>query len=137
MTITENNIEKALTYLEKLSEEKQERLIDNLLDEQAYLSTFVQQNLDHIFEEGSEIIDFTYNLYYTVLYVFKSKLRDRYEIVDKEALAKVLEKQNFEHHQVELGDFIFTQYVVQDFSQEDFLKAIGLLNVVILCLSQK
>ncbi len=137
MIITENNIEKALHYLEKLTEDKQERLIEVLLDEQAYLSTFVQQNLDHIFEEDNGIVDFTYNLYFSILYIFKNKLKDQYKIVDKEVLTKILNEKNKSHHQTDLGDFIFTQYIAQDFSQESILQAVDLLRVVILCLDKQ
>ncbi len=134
MNITENNIRKSLQYLEKLSGDKQERLIEQLLDEQGYLSTFVQQNLEHLFGEEEEIVDFTFNLYYTILYMFKAKQGERYLIVDKKRLEEVLQHNRFEHKQADLGDFIFTQYAAQDFPQEKFLQAIGLLNVVIVCL---
>ena len=134
MTITEKNIEKAIAYFEGLDDDKQEKLANKLLDEQAYLSTFVQQNIDNLFPEGEQIVDFTYNIYYTILYIIQSKKKDQYTIVDKKKLVEVLEKEDYKHSQEELSDFIFTQYVAQDFEKEEFLKAIGLLNVVIKCL---
>ena len=134
MTITEKNIEKAIAYFEGLDDDKQEKLANKLLDEQAYLSTFVQQNIDNLFPEGEQIVDFTYNIYYTILYIIQSKKKDQYTIVDKKKLVEVLEEEDYKHSQEELGDFIFTQYVAQDFEKEEFLKAIGLLNVVIKCL---
>ncbi len=134
MTITEKNIEKAIAYFEGLDDDKQEKLANRLLDEQAYLSTFVQQNIDNLFGEGEQIIDFTYNMYYTILYIIQSKKKAQYTIVDKEKLTEILEKEEYNHSLEELSDFIFTQYVAQDFEKEEFLKAIGLLNVVIKCL---
>jgi hypothetical protein len=134
MTITEKNIEKAIAYFEGLNDDKQEKLANRLLDEQAYLSTFVQQNIDNLFQEGKQIVDYTYNMYYTILYIIQSKKKAQYTIIDKEKLTEILEKEEYNHSQEELGDFIFTQYVAQDFEKEEFLKAIGLLNVVIKCL---
>ncbi len=134
MKITENNIRKSLRYLEKLPGEKQERLIEQLLDEQGYLSTFVQQNLEHLFGEEDPVVDFTFNLYYTILYIFKAKQGERYTIVDKKRLVEILEHNHFEHQQDDLGDFIFTQYAAQDFPQDKMLKATGLMKVVVVCL---
>ena len=134
MIINENNIEKALNYFESLDDTKYESTVDKLLEEQAYLSTFVQQNLDNIFDEENKITDFSYNLYFTVLYMFKSKNSDKYKIVDDKILNSILKKEEFEHKQEELGDFIYTQFVESEFPKDDFLKVIGLLSVVIICL---
>jgi len=134
MIISENNIEKALNYFESLDDTKYESTVDKLLEEQAYLSTFVQQNLDNIFDEENKITDFSYNLYFTVLYMFKSKNSDKYKIVDDKILNSILKKEEFEHKQEELGDFIYTQFVESEFPKDDFLKVIGLLSVVIICL---
>ena len=86
MEITNNNIEKALKYFDKLDDSKYETLVDNIIEEQAYLSTFVQQNLDAIFGENEQIKDLSYNLYFNILYIFKSKLADKYPIIDNEKL---------------------------------------------------
>ena len=134
MIITENNIEKALIYFENLDDNKYENIVDNLLEEQAYLSTFIQQNLDNIFEETNKIKDFSYNLYFTILFIYKSKLADKYKIIDEKTLNIILESNNFEHQQEELGDFIYTQLVKSKFSKDDFLKVIGMLNIAIKCL---
>jgi len=133
MLISEKNIEKALDYFDSIDDAKFEKLVDNILEEQAYLSTFFQQNLDHFFTENEEIKDFAYNLYFTVLYVYKSKSKN-YEAIDDTRLNKTIEKGNTEHNQEELGDFIYTQLVESDFAKDDFMKVLGLLNVVILCM---
>jgi hypothetical protein len=137
MIITEKNIDKALNYFDSLNEEKFENLVDKLLDEQAYLSTFVQQNLDHFFEENEEIKDLAYNLFFTILYLFKTKFDDKYIVIDENILNTTIEKKNSEHNQEELGDFIYNQLVDSDFKKEDFLKILGILNVAILCLVSK
>ena len=134
MQITEKNIEKALDYFDSLDEIKFEKLVDNLIQEQAYLSTFVQQNLDHFFEENEAIKDLAYNLFFTILYVIKSKNNNKYKIIDEQILNSIIEKGNKEHQQEELGDFIFTQLVESEFEKDDFMKVLGILNVVILCL---
>jgi len=134
MEITNNNIEKALKYFDKLDDSKYETLVDNIIEEQAYLSTFVQQNLDAIFGENEQIKDLSYNLYFNILYIFKSKLADKYPIIDNEKLVPIIENNNGgEHKQEELGDFLFTQLVDSEFGKEDILKVIGLLNIVINC----
>lgn len=133
MLVSEKNIEKALDYFDSLDEKKFEKLVDNILQEQAYLSTFFQQNLDHFFAENDEIKDLAYNLFFTTLYVYKSKAKS-YLIIDDAALNKTLEKGNTEHNQEELGDFIYTQLVESEYKKEEFMKILGLLNVVILCM---
>ena len=132
MLISEKNIEKALDYFDSLDDKKFEKLVDTILDEQAYLSTFFQQNLDHFFEEEDTIKDLAYNLYFTVLYVYKSKSK-KYTIIDDKILNQTIEEGNTEHNQEELGDFIYTQLVESDFAKDEFMKVLGLLNVVILC----
>jgi len=136
MLISEKNIEKSLDYFDSLNDDKFEKLVDNILEEQAYLSTFFQQNLDHFFDEDDTIKDFAYNLYFTVLYVYKSKSKN-YPIIDDKQLNKTIEKGNTEHNQEELGDFIYTQLVESEFAKDDFMKVLGLLNVVILCLENE
>ncbi len=133
MLISEKNIEKALDYFDSLDDTKFEKLVDNILDEQAYLSTFFQQNLDHFFTENEGVKDFAYNLYFTVLYVYKSKSKN-YIVINDTILNKTIEKGNTEHNQEELGDFIYTQLVESSFAKDDFMKVLGLLNVVILCM---
>jgi len=134
MEITNNNTEKALNYFDKLDDNKYETLVDNIIEEQAYLSTFVQQNLDAIFGENEQIKDLSYNLYFNILYLFKTKLADKYPIIDSNKLVPIIESNKAgNHNQEELGDFLFTQLVGSKFSKEDILKVIGLLNVVINC----
>ncbi len=134
MEITNNNIEKALKYFDKLDDTKYETLVDNIIEEQAYLSTFIQQNLDAIFGKNEQIKDLSYNLYFTILYLYKNKLGDSYPIIDKEKLTAIIENNNGGNHkQEELGDFLFTQLVDSKFGKEEILKVIGLLNVVINC----
>lgn len=134
MIITDKNIEKTLNYIENLDDNKYDTIVDNLLEEQALLSTFIQQNLDDLFNDDNRIKDFTYNIYFTTLSIFKSKNSEKYIIIDTKKLNHILESQNFDHKQEELGDFIFTQYVESEFAKSDFLKVIGLLSVVIKCL---
>ncbi len=137
MEITNNNIEKALKYFDKLDDTKYETLVDSIIEEQAYLSTFIQQNLDAIFGENEQIIDLSYNLYFNILYLFKNKLDDKYPIIDSNKLVPIIESNNGgNHNQEELGDFLFTQLVGSEFSKEDILKVIGLLNVVINCIDK-
>jgi len=135
MDITNSNIEKSLKYFDTLSDEKYERLVDNIIEEQAYLSTFIQQNLDAFFKDDENIKDLSYNLYFNILFLYKSKLSDKYVIVDSVKLAHIIEN-NLEgnHNQEELGDFLFTQLVDSEYCKEDILKIIGLLNIVINCL---
>ncbi len=134
MIISEKNIEKSLSYLEKLPDDKFEKLIDELVNEQAYLSTFIQQNCDNIFKENETVKDFTFNIYANILYFYKSKLGDNYKITDKETLSKVLETKNFEHNQEFIGDFIYNQIVNENFTKSESLEIINLLSIVINCL---
>jgi len=131
MEISENNINKALSYLENLKEDSYTRLIDSLVEEQAYLSTFVQQNLDYLFQEQEPLKDFTFNLYTFVLYLFKQKQGNSYPIVTKAHLEKILKLSEFDNPYENLGDFIFSQLLNQNFTKEDILQSIDLLKVVI------
>jgi|GEM_PF-6907660 hypothetical protein len=134
MIITENNIEKALLYFDKLDDTKYEKLIDELLQEQAYLSTFVQQNLDNIFAENENIKDISYNLYFIILHLYKAKLEHKYPIINKEKLDTFLSGNNeVTHKQEDLGDFIFTQLATSEIEKPDIIAIIGLLNIVINC----
>jgi len=131
MEISENNINKALSYLESLNDEKHSRLIDSLIDEQAYLSTFVQQNLDYLFSDKENLKDFSFNLYAFILYIFKQKKGKSYHIVNKEKLEEILKLKEYNNPYENLGDFIFSQLLDQNFNKKDFLQAIDLLKVVI------
>ena len=134
MEITKNNIEKALNYFDKLDDTKYEILVDKIIEEQAYLSTFIQQNLDEFYTNNESIKDLTYNLYFNILYLFKSKLADKYKIIEKNTLTPIIENNKAgEHKQEELGDFIFTQLADSEFNKNDILIIIGLLNIVINC----
>jgi len=135
MKISEKKIEKDLKYFEGLSDEQQERLANKLLDEQAYLTTFVQQNLDNLFDEGEEIVDFTYNLYYTLLFLIRNNLK-KYRVIEKPDLEAVLAREDIRHSQEALGDFIFTQLVARGYTGDDVKKAAGLLNVVVKCFDE-
>ncbi len=134
MEITNKNIEKDLDYLDKLDNDKFDSIINKYLDEQAYLSTFFQQNIDNLFNENSPIIDFSFNIYFNVLFLFKSKLGKKYYIISENTLKKILSDNNKEHKQENLGDFIYAQFASQDFEKEDILKAVRLLNIIILSL---
>jgi len=131
MEITEKYINKQLDYLDKIDDESYGRLVDKTLNEQALLSTFVQQNLDNIYKNDDKIKDFTYNMYFFILFLFKNKMKNKYPVISKEHLDKILNNNNFENPFEDLGDFIFTQYLNEDFDKESFLEAISLLNVVI------
>ena len=134
MEITNNNIEKAINYFDKLENGKYETLVNSIIEEQAFLSTFIQQNLDAIFEKNEQIKDLSYNLYFIILYLYKLKLDNKYKIIDSNILVPLIEKnKGGDHNQEELGDFLFTQLVNSDFGKNDILKIIGLLNIVINC----
>lgn len=137
MIISENNIEKSLTYLEKLSDEKYETLIDNIVNEQAYLSTFIQQNLDNIFKENEDIKDFAFNIYANVLYFYKSKNSEKYNIVNDIILKNILDTKKFEHNQESIGDFIYSQIVNEKFSKDDSVEILNLIAIIINCLDYK
>lgn len=137
MIISENNIEKSLTYLEKLSDDKYETLIDNIVNEQAYLSTFIQQNLDNIFKENEDIKDFAFNIYANVLYFYKSKNSENYNIVNDIILKNILDKKKFEHNQESIGDFIYSQIVNEKFSKDDSVEILNLIAIIINCLDYK
>ena len=133
MIISEKNIENNLNYLNKLPNDKYEKLIDEIITEQGYLSTFVQQNLDNIFKENEKIKDFTFNLYSNIIYFFKSKLDDKYKIIDKEILSRILELNNFEHKQEFIGDFIYNQIVNEKINKTETIKILNILSIVINC----
>jgi len=133
MIISEKNIENNLNYLNKLPDDKYEKLIDEIITEQGYLSTFVQQNLDNIFKENEKIKDFTFNLYSNIIYFFKSKLDDKYKIIDKEILSRILELNNFEHKQEFIGDFIYNQIVNEKINKTETIEILNILSIVINC----
>ena len=133
MIISEKNIENNLNYLNKLPDDKYEKLIDETITEQGYLSTFVQQNLDNIFKENEKIKDFTFNLYSNIIYFFKSKLDDKYKIIDKEILSRILELNNFEHKQEFIGDFIYNQIVNEKINKTETIEILNILSIVINC----
>ena len=135
MEISENNINKALAYIDGLEENAYDNLANKLMEEQAYLSTFLQQNLDYLFSDNEDIKDFASNLHIFILYLFKIKQKNKYPIIDKEKLSAILEQKEHINPYESLGDFIFSQWVSQDFAKEDFLKAIQLQNVIIVALS--
>jgi hypothetical protein len=131
--MNENFIIKQLNYFDKLDDKALNKLYDKLFSEQALLSTFMQQNLDNIFPDNEKIKDFTLNIYILLLYLFKTKLKNKYRIIDKPYLDNILNINKFENPYEDLGDFIFTQYINEDFEKNDFIDAIKLLNVVITC----
>ena len=128
MIVSEKNIENYLDYLNNLSDENYEKLIDKIIDEQGYLSTFVQQNIDNIFKDNEDIKEFTFNLYSNIIYFFKSKLNDKYKIVTKE-------NKKFEHKQEFIGDFIYNQIVLKKINKKDTIEILNILGIVINCLS--
>ncbi len=138
MEITEKYIDKQIDYLNNFEQKKYEKLFDTIVEEQLLLSSFMQKNLDIIFPEDKEQIkEFTYNIYFLILFILKSKLKDKYFIIDNEKLDKVLKLSVFENPYEDLGDFIFTQFISEGYEKDDILKAINLLNVIIACFSIK
>lgn len=135
MQITENNIEKALQYLDKFTDADYEKLVDKIVEEQAYLSTFIQQNLENIFKDKDEIQEFAFNLYFITLYLYKTKLKDKYKIIEIDDLKKVLSQENKEFDQDELGDFLFTQLTNSFVPKEAIMKIVNLLNIIIHCVN--
>ncbi len=135
MIISEKNIENYLDYLNNLSDKKYEALIDKIVDEQAYLSTFVQQNLDNIFKDNTDIKDFTFNIYTNVIYFFKSKLGSNYKIVNNKILSDVLNSQNYEHKQEFIGDFIYNQIINKEINKNETFDILNILAIVINSLS--
>jgi len=98
-----------------------------------YIANSMDNNISAFDVTTEKIKDFTLNIYILLLYLFKTKLKNKYRIIDKPYLDNILNINKFENPYEDLGDFIFTQYINEDFEKNDFIDAIKLLNVVITC----